>query len=166
MNVNSRERQRMHDINSAMDRLREVMPCAKSPNVKKMSKMSTLIFARNYITTLHASLEEMKKLVKELSYNKPTQMICKPNSRSKPYRDSLYRPYSSVVSRPTHHVQNRPLSYPLPQPLFDSVFTLHRPYSAAMRSPHVGHFQLPCDCATCRFPDVTLENAKLLDLSR
>ncbi|KAK7904848.1 hypothetical protein WMY93_017455 [Mugilogobius chulae] len=63
MKVNSRERKRMHDLNQAMDGLREVMPYAQGPSVRKLSKISTLLLARNYILMLSSSLEEMKKLV-------------------------------------------------------------------------------------------------------
>uniref|UniRef100_A0A4W6DJD9 Oligodendrocyte transcription factor 4 n=1 Tax=Lates calcarifer TaxID=8187 RepID=A0A4W6DJD9_LATCA len=63
LKVNSRERKRMHDLNQAMDGLREVMPYAHGPSVRKLSKISTLLLARNYILMLSSSLEEMKKLV-------------------------------------------------------------------------------------------------------
>ncbi|KAG2460698.1 BSDC1 protein, partial [Polypterus senegalus] len=62
LKVNSRERKRMHDLNQAMDGLREVMPYAQGPSVRKLSKISTLLLARNYILMLSNSLEEMKKL--------------------------------------------------------------------------------------------------------
>ncbi|ELT97097.1 hypothetical protein CAPTEDRAFT_41308, partial [Capitella teleta] len=52
LKVNSRERQRMHDMNGALDSLREVMPYAQGPAVKKLSKMNTLLLARNYIVLL------------------------------------------------------------------------------------------------------------------
>lgn len=66
LKVNSRERKRMHDLNQAMDGLREVMPYAQGPSVRKLSKISTLLLARNYILMLSSSLEEMKKLVGEV----------------------------------------------------------------------------------------------------
>ena len=65
LKVNSRERKRMHDLNSALDGLREVMPYAHGPTVRKLSKIATLILARNYIMMLSASLTEMKKLLAE-----------------------------------------------------------------------------------------------------
>ena len=67
LRVNSRERQRMHDLNSALDSLRQVMPYSHGPSVKKISKMATLLLARNYIVMLNKSLEEMRKLVNELT---------------------------------------------------------------------------------------------------
>ncbi|XP_035246193.1 oligodendrocyte transcription factor 4 [Anguilla anguilla] len=66
LKVNSRERKRMHDLNQAMDGLREVMPYAQGPAVRKLSKISTLLLARNYILMLSSSLDEMKRLVGEV----------------------------------------------------------------------------------------------------
>ncbi|CAL8267458.1 unnamed protein product [Lota lota] len=62
LKINSRERKRMHDLNVAMDGLREVMPYAHGPSVRKLSKIATLLLARNYILMLSSSLEEMKRL--------------------------------------------------------------------------------------------------------
>ncbi|XP_068121493.1 oligodendrocyte transcription factor 3-like [Hyperolius riggenbachi] len=63
MKVNSRERQRMHDLNQAMDGLREVMPYSQGPSVRKLSKISTLLLARNHILMLSSSLAELKKML-------------------------------------------------------------------------------------------------------
>ena len=61
LKINSRERKRMHDLNSALDGLREVIPYARNPSVRKLSKMATLLLARNYIVMLTKSLEEMRQ---------------------------------------------------------------------------------------------------------
>lgn len=53
----------MHDLNHALDSLREVMPYSKNPSVRKLSKISTMVLARNYIVSLQQSLDDMKKLV-------------------------------------------------------------------------------------------------------
>ncbi|XP_005097679.1 protein dimmed [Aplysia californica] len=66
LKINSRERKRMHDLNSALDGLREVMPYAHGPSVRKLSKIATLLLAKNYILMLNSSLEEMKKLVSDI----------------------------------------------------------------------------------------------------
>uniref|UniRef100_A0A8C2SZ54 Oligodendrocyte transcription factor 2 n=1 Tax=Coturnix japonica TaxID=93934 RepID=A0A8C2SZ54_COTJA len=66
LKINGRERKRMHDLNIAMDGLREVMPYAHGPSVRKLSKIATLLLARNYILMLTNSLEEMKRLVSEI----------------------------------------------------------------------------------------------------
>uniref|UniRef100_A0A1I8FU36 BHLH domain-containing protein n=1 Tax=Macrostomum lignano TaxID=282301 RepID=A0A1I8FU36_9PLAT len=66
LKINSRERKRMHDLNSALDGLREVIPYATGPSVKKLSKIATLLLAKNYILMLQSSLDEMKKLLSEV----------------------------------------------------------------------------------------------------
>ncbi|XP_071995624.1 oligodendrocyte transcription factor 3-like [Engystomops pustulosus] len=66
LKINGRERKRMHDLNLAMDGLREVMPYAHGPSVRKLSKIATLLLARNYILMLSSSLEEMKRLMGEI----------------------------------------------------------------------------------------------------
>ncbi|XP_028847773.1 oligodendrocyte transcription factor 1 [Denticeps clupeoides] len=91
--INSRERKRMQDLNVAMDALREVMvPYSSSPTGsaassvpgqqhpflptqgpgapptgRRLSKISTLVLARNYILLLASSLQEMRRLLGELS---------------------------------------------------------------------------------------------------
>ncbi|XP_021435492.2 oligodendrocyte transcription factor 1-like [Oncorhynchus mykiss] len=86
--INSRERKRMQDLNVAMDALREVMvPYASSspssssssqgphshqqqpgtPPGRRLSKISTLVLARNYILLLGSSLQEMRRLLGEVS---------------------------------------------------------------------------------------------------
>ena len=69
LKINSRERTRMHDLNQALDGLREVMPYAHGPSVRKLSKIATLLLAKNYILMLQSSVEEMKKLVGDVYQN-------------------------------------------------------------------------------------------------
>jgi hypothetical protein len=49
LSINARERRRMHDLNDALDDLRHVIPYAHSPSVRKLSKIATLLLAKNYI---------------------------------------------------------------------------------------------------------------------
>nr|XP_056714190.1 oligodendrocyte transcription factor 1 [Euleptes europaea] len=68
--INSRERKRMQDLNVAMDALREViLPYSAahcqahgSPG-RKLSKIATLLLARNYILLLGSSLQELRRLL-------------------------------------------------------------------------------------------------------
>nr|XP_053639840.1 helix-loop-helix protein ngn-1-like [Cherax quadricarinatus] len=53
--ANARERRRMHGLNDAFDRLREVIPCLG--NDRKLSKFETLQMAQTYI----AALQELLK---------------------------------------------------------------------------------------------------------
>ena len=64
--INMRERKRMHDLNVAMDSLREVMPYANGSSFRKLSKIATLSLARDYIQMLTKSVEEMKQLLDEI----------------------------------------------------------------------------------------------------
>ena len=72
LKINSRERQRMHDLNAALDALRDVMPYAtgtgnsSSSSVRRLSKMATLLLARNYILTLQKTVDDMSSLISEL----------------------------------------------------------------------------------------------------
>lgn len=67
LKINSRERKRMHDLNIAMDGLREVMPYAHGPSVRKLSKIATLLLAKNYILMQAQALDEMRRLVAYLN---------------------------------------------------------------------------------------------------
>lgn len=71
LKVNNRERKRMHDLNSALDGLRDVMPYAHGPSVRKLSKIATLLLAKNYILMLQSSVDEMKKLVSDVYTHHP-----------------------------------------------------------------------------------------------
>ncbi|KAG7311290.1 hypothetical protein JYU34_002322 [Plutella xylostella] len=63
LNINARERRRMHDLNDALDELRGVIPYAHSPSVRKLSKIATLLLAKNYILMQASALEELRRLV-------------------------------------------------------------------------------------------------------
>jgi len=52
--ANARERRRMHGLNDAFERLREVVPCLGSD--KKLSKFETLQMAQTYISSLQELL--------------------------------------------------------------------------------------------------------------
>lgn len=67
LNINARERRRMHDLNDALDDLRAVIPYAHSPSVRKLSKIATLLLAKNYILMQAQALEEMRRLVAYLN---------------------------------------------------------------------------------------------------
>ncbi|VDN35451.1 unnamed protein product [Cylicostephanus goldi] len=43
------ERCRMHDLNEALDDLRGVLPYARGGSVRKLSKIATLLLAKNHI---------------------------------------------------------------------------------------------------------------------
>ncbi|XP_054711508.1 neurogenin-1-like [Uloborus diversus] len=55
LKANDRERNRMHNLNSALDRLRCVLP--NFPDETKLTKIETLRFAHNYIWALSETLK-------------------------------------------------------------------------------------------------------------
>ncbi|UJR27479.1 hypothetical protein I4U23_008764 [Adineta vaga] len=63
LSINARERRRMHDLNDALDELRSVIPYAHSPSVRKLSKISTLYLAKNFILLQAQAIDELKKCV-------------------------------------------------------------------------------------------------------
>lgn len=67
LNINARERRRMHDLNDALDELRAVIPYAHSPSVRKLSKIATLLLAKNFILMQAQALDEMRRLVAYLN---------------------------------------------------------------------------------------------------
>lgn len=71
LKVNSRERKRMHDLNAALDGLREVIPYANGANVRKLSKMATLLLAKNYILMLTKNVQDLKAMLAETQRNNP-----------------------------------------------------------------------------------------------
>ncbi|XP_067946972.1 class E basic helix-loop-helix protein 23-like [Watersipora subatra] len=80
LKVNARERQRMHDLNHALDSLREVMPYSKNPSVRKLSKISTMVLARNYIVSLQKNLDDMQKMVADIKANQQIKAVRAANS--------------------------------------------------------------------------------------
>uniref|UniRef100_A0A8D0KPG9 Oligodendrocyte transcription factor 1 n=1 Tax=Salvator merianae TaxID=96440 RepID=A0A8D0KPG9_SALMN len=78
--INSRERKRMQDLNLAMDALREVIlpysaaHCQSTPG-RKLSKIATLLLARNYILLLGSSLQELRRILGEMSGSGPPRLL-------------------------------------------------------------------------------------------
>ncbi|KAG9478855.1 hypothetical protein GDO78_012489 [Eleutherodactylus coqui] len=79
LNINARERRRMHDLNDALDELRSVIPYAHSPSVRKLSKIATLLLAKNYILMQAQALEEMRRLVAYLNQGQALSAASIPN---------------------------------------------------------------------------------------
>jgi hypothetical protein len=71
LSINARERRRMHDLNDALDELRAVIPYAHSPSVRKLSKIATLLLAKNYILMQAHALEEMRRLITYMNTTPP-----------------------------------------------------------------------------------------------
>ncbi|KAL4233444.1 Oligodendrocyte transcription factor 3 [Mactra antiquata] len=163
LRVNSRERQRMHDLNSALDGLRQALPYSHGPSVKKISKMATLVLARNYIVMLNKSLDEMKKLVTEMSMKQSSQTQTLP-SVSPPTSTSPERLSTPAIGI-TPFSSNKMASHPAfsngihKMPAFSHVHPLYMPYrlSTGHHTSAVHGGALPaCHCNFCKFPASSL----------
>ncbi|KAK6748054.1 hypothetical protein RB195_000958 [Necator americanus] len=66
LSINLRERCRMHDLNEALDDLRAVLPYARGNSVRKLSKIATLLLAKNHIIMQAKAIEELRQLVVSL----------------------------------------------------------------------------------------------------
>lgn len=147
--INSRERKRMHDLNLAMDSLREVMPYGKGPSVRKLSKIATLSLARNYIQTLTKSVDDMKRLLDEIYRSSALNQRHQETVMSSPY---LHASGTALFAAPTYPVPAPPgyttlghsLRHPMPSTL-STCSSLHcscrtsltcnlRPSSSSLRS--------------------------------
>ncbi|CAM4578553.1 oligodendrocyte transcription factor 3-like [Lepidochelys kempii] len=130
LKVNSRERRRMHDLNQALDGLREVMPYSQGPAVRKLSKIATLLLARNYILTLSSSLQEMRRLLSELHAG--------PRSQPLPQARPMHPAACSLAAAAGY-----PGCRPAPQ-------ETHRT-AAGPLGPFYRHYSgLPCLCSVCQ----------------
>ncbi|CAE17962.1 BHLH domain-containing protein [Caenorhabditis elegans] len=70
LSINLRERCRMHDLNEALDDLRAVIPYAHGGSVRKLSKIATLLLAKNHIIMQAKAIEELSVLVSQLKTRK------------------------------------------------------------------------------------------------
>lgn len=96
LKINGRERKRMHDLNSALDGLREVMPYAHGPSVRKLSKIATLLLAKNYILMLQSSVDQLRRVVSDVQQQNQHQQA---SLHSLPPPSTLPSAQQSLVNR-------------------------------------------------------------------
>uniref|UniRef100_A0AAQ4RQH9 Neurogenin 3 n=1 Tax=Gasterosteus aculeatus aculeatus TaxID=481459 RepID=A0AAQ4RQH9_GASAC len=89
MKANDRERSRMHNLNSALEALRTVLPAL--PQDAKMTKIETLRFAHNYIWALSETLRMAEQHAPE--YLRPEG-----SDRSSPSREEFKRTFHDHVA--------------------------------------------------------------------
>uniref|UniRef100_A0A3P9L8I5 Oligodendrocyte transcription factor 4 n=1 Tax=Oryzias latipes TaxID=8090 RepID=A0A3P9L8I5_ORYLA len=184
LKVNSRERKRMHDLNQAMDGLREVMPYAHGPSVRKLSKISTLLLARNYILMLSSSLEEMRKLVGDVyggsaaAQNRSTpHATITPAATSAqlslhPLAQSLHPLVGSTPAALQHHSPSASLAAAPHSPPSASFLGFHAPLQGLLKEPlHLSgsyrHFPgMPCPCTLCQPLPTTTSTLHSLSINK
>ncbi|KAG9348818.1 hypothetical protein AGOR_G00217720 [Albula goreensis] len=180
LKINSRERKRMHDLNIAMDGLREVMPYAHGPSVRKLSKIATLLLARNYILMLSNSLEEMKRLVSEIYGGSHHSGFHASACGTLAHTASLPgHPAVSHASHPTHHPLLPPAvstAASLSAPGLSGVASV-RPHHGLLKAPSTStgplgnSFQqwgagMPCPCSMCQVPPPHVSTMSAVSMPR
>ena len=145
LKVNNRERKRMHDLNSALDGLREVMPYAHGPSVRKLSKIATLLLAKNYIIMLNNSLDEMKKLVSDVYTSHPARQASQPPSLLPPTMPAMHHEHLSAT--PLKEMPSPPAAPP-------STHDRHMVYN---------RWPAPCTCAQCTVDNIRVSYATMLN---
>ncbi|XP_034042172.1 oligodendrocyte transcription factor 2 [Thalassophryne amazonica] len=182
LKINSRERKRMHDLNVAMDGLREVMPYAHGPSVRKLSKIATLLLARNYILMLSNSLEEMKRLVSEIYGSSGHHAgfhpsACGAMAHAGPVSA---HPAATHASHPAvHHPLLPPVSTASLSAPGISAVTSVRPHHGLLKAPGAGAgplasgFQhwgvgtgMPCPCSMCQVPPPHVSSMSTVTMPR
>lgn len=125
LNINARERRRMHDLNDALDELRAVIPYAHSPSVRKLSKIATLLLAKNYILMQAQALEEMRRLVAYLNQGQAISAASIPNSAAAAAAAVALHPalgaYEQAAASAAYPFSTVPSSCPDKCALFNSV---------------------------------------------
>lgn len=182
LKINSRERKRMHDLNIAMDGLREVMPYAHGPSVRKLSKIATLLLARNYILMLSNSLEEMKRLVSEIyGGGSGAHHAGFHPSGCGTLTHAAAAPLSAHPAAVSH--SSHPVHHPLLPPAVSSAASLSGPGLSAVRPHHGllkapstsgplgGGFQhwgagIPCPCSMCQVPPPHVSSMSTVSMPR
>ncbi|XP_053731572.1 oligodendrocyte transcription factor 3 [Synchiropus splendidus] len=161
LKINGRERKRMHDLNLAMDGLREVMPYAHGPSVRKLSKIATLLLARNYILMLTSSLDEMKRLVGEIYGGQHSAFHCS----TVPGSHAGGPAAAAAAAHQVHPLLGSALSSSTTSTLSSALpglTSIRGPHSLMKGSPAAPALQLgtgfqhwaglPCPCAICQVP--------------
>ncbi|KAM5142194.1 neurogenin-3 [Mantella aurantiaca] len=133
--ANDRERNRMHNLNSALDALRNVLP--NFPDDAKLTKIETLRFAHNYIWALSETLrmadhgifnlahQDMRETFDKLPKSCFMMDLASPNSNCSTSSDweSLYSPLSQSDGHSPFHSMDDFISQPLPYTRHSSSFS-------------------------------------------
>lgn len=91
LRTNDKERQRMHQLNTAMDNLRRVVPYSRSVN--KLSKLSTLLLARKHIVSLQKTKCELHQLKEKILEQERKQDVSQMSMIQIP-QGNIYQPWN------------------------------------------------------------------------
>ncbi|KAH7982970.1 hypothetical protein HPB52_008456 [Rhipicephalus sanguineus] len=158
LKANDRERNRMHNLNSALDRLRCVLPTF--PDDTKLTKIETLRFAHNYIWALSETL----KLVGSKAEKKDTPELAQ--DATTPAPPAAAHESTTVATTPNPMAANGPTTPrgyytpPLSVTSSPSPVRQHTPSSACLGSPST-----PWNLSSCPGSVAVSTPASSVDLS-
>ncbi len=154
------------------------MPYAHGPSVRKLSKIATLLLARNYILMLSSSLEEMKRLVSEIYGGgsgahhtgfHPSSCGTLTHAAGAPLPG-----HPAAVSHSSH-----PVHHPLLPPAVSSAASFSgpglsaiRPHHGLLKAPSAGagfpHWGagIPCPCSMCQVPPPHVSGLSTVSMPR
>ena len=96
LRTNDKERQRMHQLNTAMDNLRRVVPYSRSVN--KLSKLSTLLLARKHIVSLQKTKCELHQLKENVMEQERKQDVSQMSMIQIP-QGNIYQPWNKTEDK-------------------------------------------------------------------
>ena len=91
LRTNDKERQRMHQLNTAMDNLRRVVPYSRSVN--KLSKLSPLLLASKHIVSLQKTKCELHQLKENVMEQERRQDVSQMSMIQIPH-GNIYQPWN------------------------------------------------------------------------
>lgn len=151
LSINARERRRMHDLNDALDELRSVIPYAHSPSVRKLSKIATLLLAKNYILMQVRHTLPISRLPQSLRSSFPGKCT----RRNAPHHH-LHEPIRSTTATGHGRSLRRHCDPFVPrrrcfEPLLTTIETAHGLKSApSRRRPHSKSWHRQCRTSSRR----------------
>uniref|UniRef100_A0A0N4U8N5 BHLH domain-containing protein n=1 Tax=Dracunculus medinensis TaxID=318479 RepID=A0A0N4U8N5_DRAME len=153
MNINSRERKRMHDLNDALDELRQCLPYSQNASTRKMSKINTLLLASSWIKQLTNTNNELRRQLEEIRGNEQKAQNWETPSSHNPFAVQLRTPIATPT--PFNSIDLlRPTSLPIrflsdPQKAF---------FRFAPANPCVKAINGICFCVNCIIANSTQMN--------
>ncbi|XP_037270614.2 uncharacterized protein LOC119162256 [Rhipicephalus microplus] len=158
LKANDRERNRMHNLNSALDRLRCVLPTF--PDDTKLTKIETLRFAHNYIWALSETL----KLVESKAEKKDSSELAQDAQITIPAPPATATESTTLAATPmAANGPTTPRGYytpPLSVTSSPSPARQHTPSSACLGSPST-----PWNLSSCPGSVAVSTPASSVDLS-
>ncbi|VDN00796.1 unnamed protein product [Thelazia callipaeda] len=159
MSINSRERKRMHDLNDALDELRQCLPYSHRSGSRKMSKINTLLLASNWIKHLTNANNDLRRKLDELRNENTSSTLQATSSISIPQ----LRPSSALTPLDLIRSPSSAIPFKLvPETSSQPVLRLTVPATVSMPvpvQPCLKSINGLCFCVNCIITNTGLKKA-------